>query len=334
MSATLPAGLASFPPLKGLHRIHQGKVRDTYALPHHPRHRLVLATDRISIYDFVLKADIQDKGKNLQALNVFWRLGPLKGFSSDLVAYGCGIDKYLPTELRGNPELQARASVVETLEMVPIEAIVRGYLTGSGLKPYREHHGVVCGQTLPLGLEDGDQLPSPLFTPSTKAEIGHDEHLPVAEVEKRYGHELVALAQLVYKQLSQYAATRGVILVDSKFEFGYGQDETGRRVLRLADEVGTPDSSRYWKQADWLARTRGQPPPAYDKQFVRNAGKLAGLHRLDPQKPEDVLQAHAFKLPAEVIAQTQQLYRQIFIILTGVTLEDFQRDQMGIRVSG
>lgn len=162
-------------PIAGLTRVHQGKVRDTYALPDHPDLMLVYASDRISVFDFVLPALVVQKGETLTALNVWWCDEVLRDvFPHDLVAFGPKIDVYLPETTRDNAKLWRRAVVVRKLEMLPIEAIVRGYLTGSGLASYQKT-GMVCGHILPNGLTDGSQLPRPIFTPSTKALVGHDE---------------------------------------------------------------------------------------------------------------------------------------------------------------
>lgn len=332
MSATLPARLALLPGFEGLDRQHQGKVRDTYLLPHHSDHRLPYATDRISIFDFVLDALVPQKGEILNALSIFWRIRILSDFAHDLAAYGAAIDEWLPTHLRGNLELQCRAVVVQRLDMIPVEAIVRRYLTGSGLTAYRDT-GMVCGHKLRGGLTDGSRLDRSLFTPTTKAEIGHDEHITAESVDKKYGNELGMLARLISDAVGAYAETHGVLLADTKLEFGWGRDKHGQRRLMVGDEIATPDSSRLWKRRQWLAAmSRGKAPTSFDKQVVRELGKLAGLHKLDPKLPEHVAQAHAFILPGEAIAQTKSIYRYIFWVLTGFKLEDFQRDMMGVAV--
>lgn len=313
--------------VSGLNLFSQGKVRDTYNLPGHPDNLLPVASDRISIFDFVLPALVQDKGAILTAMNVFWRKIVLDPSMQDLVASGSGIDAYLPKALQGDPELQKRALVVKKLEMLLFEAIVRGYLTGSGLKAYRDT-GKVCGHRLPEGLQDGSRLPcGTIFTPTTKAEIGHDEHVDVGSIALEYGGDLEYLSLQVYALAREIALSRGIIIADTKFE--WGRDSNGR--LRLGDEVITPDSSRLWDVKDWeRAMHEGRTPQPFDKQYARDWGKGHGVHERDPANPKDVAYVHGLEVPAEVLEQTTRLYRHIFWRLTGQKLEAFQRNQMGI----
>jgi len=310
-------------PLPGLSLLSQGKVRDTYGLPDYPDNLLPVASDRISIFDHVLAALVEGKGAILTAMNVFWRAEVLKGFEHDLVAFGTGIDKFLPEALRGRPELQARALVIRKLEMDPVERIVRGVLTGSSVEPYMET-GMVCGHRLPPGLHDGSKLPFSIFTPTTKEEEGHDVHITADSVAEKYGVMPERISLQAYTQAAEFAAGRGILLADTKFE-GVGSV--------IADEVLTPDSSRYWSIAAWIeAQKKGKLPQAYDKEFVRTWGKEIGINKRDPKKPEDVAWVHDQIVPQDVLAQTTRLYRYIFWRLTGMMLEWFQKEKMDIAV--
>jgi len=307
---------------------HRGKVRDTYLLPD-PALLFVVATDRVSIFDFVLPAVVPHKGALLTALTVFWLSEVLNDVPHHLVAYGRGIDEYLPPELRGNAELHKRALVVRKLKMVPIECIVRGYLTGSGLKSYEKNHHV-CGIPLPEGLHDGSRiLPAPIFTPTTKAESGHDEHVPTDEVIQRYGRWTRDRSLAYYQRLAEVAESKGLVLADTKFEFGEGGV--------LADEVGTPDSSRFW-DTDECARDSEQKksPPPFDKELVRSWGKqnvllrcgqdgLVSMPYLDPDNPAHVAFVHSRTVPDAVLNETTSRYRTVVQRLTGLTLEEFQK---------
>jgi phosphoribosylaminoimidazole-succinocarboxamide synthase len=313
----------------GLTSLHQGKVRDTYALPDEDL-MLVVATDRVSIFDFVLNCTIGAKGEILAALTVFWLTEILNGqVDHHLIAYGRNIDTYLPDDLEGMEELQRRALVVRKLKMLPVECIVRGYLTGSGLKSYKAEQQV-CGIRLPTGLHDGSQLPEPIFTPTTKAEVGHDEHLDARSVANTYGTDLGEASIRIYKTLAQYASGCGVILADTKFEFGQG--------LVLADEVGTPDSSRFWDRQEWEgAVADAKSPSPYDKQLVRDWGKTVqtpfGVDGIDSLKPENldhVRFIHEQVVPLSVQSETASRYHTVFERLVRNTLEGFQASKMGI----
>lgn len=305
-----------------LTRIHQGKVRDTYELPDNLL--LVVATDRISIFDFVLPATVADKGRILTALTVFWLTKVLSGTLNHLVHFGNKIDRCLPTSLRNTPKLQSRALVVKKLSMLPVECIVRGYLTGSGWNSY-QNDGQVCGIQLPKGLHDGSELPEPIFTPTTKAVEGHDKHLNASKVIKQYGDGLSQQSIAVYSTLANYAKQRNVILADTKFEFG--------EELTLADEVGTPDSSRFWNINEWkTAASQRKSPPPHDKQLVRDWGKKQGIHKLDPDNPTHLKQVAQLNVPADLLFQTTQTYHEIFADLTSQNLQDFTRDVMHVTV--
>jgi phosphoribosylaminoimidazole-succinocarboxamide synthase len=282
----------------GLERLAAGKVRDMYAAP--DGLLLVVASDRISAYDQVLPTPIPDKGRVLTALSVWWfeRL-------SDLVPHHLVSvdDPAIPAEWRG------RAMLVRRLEMLPVECVARGYLTGSGLAAYRDG-GAICGVPLPPGLTDGSRLPEPIFTPTTKAPVGvHDEAMTYPEVEAAIGPERAAqlreLTLAVYRRAAGIAAERGVLLADTKLEFGL--DAEG--VLTLGDEVLTPDSSRWWPADRWQP---GRPQPSYDKQFVRD---WLSAHWDRQGEPPPV--------PAEIVAQTRARYVEAYERITGSSFADW-----------
>ncbi len=317
-------------PIPGLELVRRGKVRDTYALPGHPDKMLVVAMDRLSIFDFVLPAFVRQKGEILTAMNIYWRKMLGDQFAHDLVAYGEKVDEYLPPELRGKG-LRKQASVVRRLKMCSCEAIVRGYLTGSGLKAYNKTRSV-CGQRLPSGLMDGDRLPFPIFAPSTKAKEGHDEHIVADSVAEMYSAQLERNSLQLFWVAQMFAQCKKIILADTKFEWGL-DPQTYKLVL--ADEVLTPDSSRFWDLAAWEKMQKSSmrsSPPSYDKQFVREWGKTQGIDSRDPCKPEDVEYVHGLEVPTEVIARTTQIYRYIFWRLTGEKLEAFQQEKMDLDV--
>ncbi|HVE30023.1 MAG TPA: phosphoribosylaminoimidazolesuccinocarboxamide synthase [Mycobacteriales bacterium] len=284
--------------MTGLERLAAGKVRDMYAAP--DGLLLVVASDRISAYDQVLPTPIPDKGRVLTALSVWWfeRL-------SDLVPHHLVSvdDPAIPAEWRG------RAMLVRRLEMLPVECVARGYLTGSGLAAYRDG-GAICSVPLPPGLTDGSRLPEPIFTPTTKAPVGaHDEAMTYPEVEAAIGPERAAqlreLTLAVYRRAAGIAAERGVLLADTKLEFGL--DAEG--VLTLGDEVLTPDSSRWWPADRWQP---GRPQPSYDKQFVRD-WLSAHWDRQGEPPP----------LPAEIVAQTRARYVEAYERITGSSFADW-----------
>jgi phosphoribosylaminoimidazole-succinocarboxamide synthase len=284
--------------LTALTRLSQGKVRDIYAVDDH--HLLIVTTDRLSAFDVVLPDPIPGKGEVLTKLSNFW-FGRTGGIVRNHLA-----DLPLEAVIRDPAERAAvatRATVVRRLKPLPIEAVVRGYLIGSGYKDYQAT-GKVCGIPLPAGLPLAAPLPEPLFTPATKAALGaHDENISFAECEKLVGADLArqvrSLATRVYGEGAAYARSRGIIIADTKFEFGL--DEAGN--LYLIDEVMTPDSSRFWPAAEY--RT-GVSPPSFDKQFVRDY-----LETLDWNK-----KAPGPRLPPDVIRRTTEKYRQALELLT------------------
>ncbi|GAB3352714.1 phosphoribosylaminoimidazolesuccinocarboxamide synthase [Amycolatopsis echigonensis] len=284
-------------------KIAAGKVRDLYAVG--DDHLLLVASDRISAYDFILDTPIPDKGRVLTAMSVFWfeQLSDL--VPNHLVAYD---DPRIPAEVRG------RALLVRRLDMLPVEAVARGYLTGSGYSDY-QRTGAVCGVELPEGLVEASKLPSPIFTPATKAAFGeHDENVSfdavVATIGAKRAEELREATLAVYRRGAEVAAKRGILLADTKFEFGV--DETG--ALVLADEVLTPDSSRYWPAEGYEP---GRVQPSFDKQYVRNwlTGPESGWDRESNVQPPP--------LPSEVVEATRARYVEAYERMTGLSLEDW-----------
>ena len=283
--------------LPGVVLVSRGKVRDIYEVGDK---LLIVATDRISAFDYILATGIPDKGRVLTQLSIFWF-----HFLADLVPnhfITANVDEY-PAPLAGfGDQLEGRSMLVQRARMVDVECVARGYLSGSGWKDYRQS-GSLCGIALPAGLVESSRLPEPIFTPATKAASGHDENIPYSEVEGRLGPELAARLRdttlAIYGRASEYAASRGIILADTKFEFGFVD---GR--LTLADEVLTPDSSRFWPAAQYMP---GGAQPSYDKQYVRDY--LESI-RWNKQPP-------APGLPPEVAARTSEKYREAHRLLTG-----------------
>ena len=271
--------------------LHSGKVRDMYDLG---GDLLMVASDRISTYDAVHPTPIPEKGKVLTGLSVLWF-----GLTKDIVPnHFLSATDGVPEEFRG------RGLRVRKLKMLPVECIVRGYITGSGWKDYKAN-GAISGIALPAGLQESEQFPEPLYTPSTKAEVGHDEAIDFDETVKLLGSEELAaqvrdVSIAVYKAVAEHARERGVILADTKFEFGL--DEDG--VLTLGDEVCTPDSSRFWP-ADSYAVGQGQP--SFDKQFVRDWATNSGWDK-NPPAPE---------IPQDIVEQTRERYVTAYEKLTG-----------------
>ncbi|HEX5091248.1 MAG TPA: phosphoribosylaminoimidazolesuccinocarboxamide synthase [Burkholderiales bacterium] len=287
--------------LKSLPRLGRGKVRDIYGVGDDKM--LIVTSDRLSAFDVVLPDPIPDKGRVLNEMANFW-FGKLGHIVPNQLT---GID---PETVVKDPaekaQVKGRSVVVKKLKPLPIEAVVRGYIIGSGWKDYQKT-GKVCGLALPQGLKQAQKLPEPIFTPATKAEEGHDENISFEEVEKLVGKDVAAkvrdISIRLYKEASEFAATKGIIIADTKFEFG--TDAKGN--LMLIDEVLTADSSRFWPADSYQV---GISPPSYDKQFVRDY-----LETLDWDKTPP-----APKLPTEVIARTSQKYREALEKLTGRSL--------------
>ena len=283
--------------------VKEGKVRELYDIGDQ---LIMVATDRISAFDYILKNTIPDKGKVLTQMSKFWF-----DYTKDIVPnHMISIDPADMPEFFRAPEYAGKSTLCRKLNMIPIECIVRGYITGSGWESYKEN-GTVCGITLPAGLKECEKLPEPIFTPSTKAEIGiHDENINfdqcVEVCEKAFpGHGADYAAKIrdytiaLYRKCADYALGRGIIIADTKFEFGV--DEAGNVVL--ADEMLTPDSSRFWPLEGYEA---GHGQPSFDKQFVRNWLKA------NPDSD--------FHLPEDVVAKTSAKYREAFTMITGKDL--------------
>jgi phosphoribosylaminoimidazole-succinocarboxamide synthase len=288
--------------IKSLPLLGRGKVRDMYAVG--DDHLLIVTTDRLSAFDVVLPDPIPDKGRVLNELSNFWfrKLGHIVPNHLDGVAPD--------TVVKGGDEaaqVKGRSVVARKLKPLPVEAVVRGYLIGSGWKDYQKT-GAVCGIPLPKGLRQADKLPEVIFTPATKAEVGaHDENISFAEVEKMIGKDLAAKVREVsirlYREAADFARERGIIIADTKFEFG--TDAKGNLVL--IDEALTADSSRFWPVAEYRP---GSSPPSFDKQYVRDYLETLAWNKTPP----------APRLPAEVIAKTSDKYREALRRLTGQEL--------------
>jgi phosphoribosylaminoimidazole-succinocarboxamide synthase len=283
--------------IKSLPRIGKGKVRDIYAVG--ADKMLIVASDRLSAFDVVLPDPIPDKGRVLNQMANFWfeKLGHV--VPNQLT----GIDPETVVKPEERAQVKGRSVVVKKLKPLPIEAVVRGYIIGSGWKDYQKT-GKVCGIELPKGLQQAQKLPQPIFTPATKAETGHDENITFEECAQRIGRPLAEKVREVsirlYQEAADYAATKGIIIADTKFEFGL--DDQNRPVL--IDEVLTADSSRFWPADSYRV---GISPPSYDKQFVRDYLESLTWDKTPP----------APKLPEDVIARTSQKYRDALERLTG-----------------
>jgi phosphoribosylaminoimidazole-succinocarboxamide synthase len=288
----------------GYEHVHSGKVRDLYRAPDGAL--IMVASDRISAFDFVLRTPIPDKGRILTAMSMWW-FAQLRPLVANHLLDPDGPD--LPAQWAG------RATRCAQLEMLPVEAVARGYLAGSGLLDYRAT-GAVCGISLPPGLVDGDRLPEPIFTPATKAALGeHDENVSfdavVATVGADQAAQLRTLTLAVYARAAELAAERGIILADTKFEFGR---RPGEPDLVLADEVLTPDSSRFWPADQWQP---GHAQPSFDKQYVRDwlLSPASGWDRGSGAAPPP--------LPVDVVAATRERYLEAYERLTGLSFADW-----------
>jgi phosphoribosylaminoimidazole-succinocarboxamide synthase len=283
--------------LPGFELHGRGKVRDVYRVDNRI---LFIATDRISAFDYVLPTGIPDKGRVLTQLSIFWfdflrELTPTHFLTADIEQY--------PESLRPfADQLAGRSMLVKRANMVEIECVARGYISGSGWKEYKSQ-GTVCGIRLPAGLRESDKLPEPIFTPATKAQTGHDENVSFEHVVSLIGHDLAArlrdLTLEIYTRAAKYAETRGIIIADTKFEFGFVGEE-----LVLGDEVLTPDSSRFWPAETYKP---GGAQVSFDKQYVRDYLEEIRWDKNPPAPP----------LPEEVAAKTGEKYRQAYQVLTG-----------------
>jgi phosphoribosylaminoimidazole-succinocarboxamide synthase len=288
----------------GLTHLHSGKVRELYRTS--DGRLLMVASDRISAYDHVLRPEIPDKGRILTAMTVWW-FGRLEGLVRNHMQ--SVDDALIPAQWRG------RAMLCQPLEMVPVEAVARGYLAGSGLADYRAS-GAICGVALPPGLVDGDRLREPIFTPATKAELGaHDENVTYETVAATVGAQTAArirdLTLAIYRRAADLAAERGILLADTKLEFG--RDPVSGELV-LADEVLTPDSSRFWPADQWEP---GRTQPSFDKQYVRDwlTSPDSGWDRAADQPPPE--------LPEHVVAATRARYVEAYERLTGLSFDDW-----------
>lgn len=284
-------------------KIAAGKIRELYAVD--DEHLLLVTSDRISAYDVVFDTPIPDKGRVLTAMSVFWFSLLSDVLPNHLISYE---DERIPAEVRG------RALLVRRLAMLPFEAVARGYLTGTGLADYRAR-GTVCGVELPPGLTDSSRLPEPIFTPATKADRGsHDENIAfsdvVGQLGRRRAEEVREATLAVYRRGAEFAAERGILLADTKLEFGIDSDGN----LVLADEVLTPDSSRYWPAGGYALDS---PQPSFDKQPLRDwlTSPASGWHRRDrPGAPP---------LPEDIVAATRARYIESYERITGRSLQDW-----------
>ncbi len=286
--------------LDDLRLIHRGKVRDTYDLGDS---LLMVATDRLSAFDWVLPTPIPDRGKVLTSLSVYWFHKLRDIVPNHLI--NDGSDGW-PEELRPySDQLDKRAMIVRRAKRIDYECVVRGYITGSGWAEYQEH-GTLAGKPLPEGLRDGDRLPEPVFTPARKNEEGHDENISVETLENEVGRELATrlgdISVRLYQAGLEHASERGIILADTKFEFGFVDGE-----LTLIDEALTPDSSRFWLKSEYQP---GRSQPSLDKQFVRDWLSGSGWDKNSPP-PE---------LPADVVEATRSRYLEAYRLITGEEL--------------
>ena len=283
--------------LPGIPLVARGKVRDIYEAG---EHLLIVATDRISAFDYVLSPGIPRKGEVLNRISLFWfdylrDVIPNHVVTADVSEY--------PRQLRQyRDQLEGRSVLVRRAEMFPVECVARGYLSGSGWKDYQAT-GAICGIPIPPGLKESDPLPEPIFTPATKADTGHDENIPFEQAMGVVGSDMAeklrSITLDIYRRASAYASEKGIIIADTKFEFGLVNGE-----LILADEVLTPDSSRFWPADSWAP---GGPQPSYDKQFVRDYLELT---RWNKQPPAPVL-------PDDVVRRTSEKYMEAYRLLTG-----------------
>ena len=292
--------------LPGIHFLNRGKVRDLYEVG---GQLLLIATDRLSAFDVVLPTPIPDKGRVLTQLSLFWF-----NLLRDVIPNHVVTATEFPAELAPyRVQLEGRAMLCKRTTPLPIECVVRGYLSGSGWKDYRAT-GKICGIALPSGLRESERLPEPIFTPSTKATTGHDENISFDDAVLRIGGELAenvrSISLEIYRRAAAYAEPRGIILADTKFEFGLiRKDGSGPSTglggtLIWIDEALTPDSSRFWPADGYQP---GCAQPSYDKQYVRDYLERIGWNK-QPPGPE---------LPADVVARTREKYREAYIQLTG-----------------
>ena len=283
--------------IPGVNLAARGKVRDVYSVD---ERLVIVATDRISAFDYILPTGIPDKGKVLTQLSIFWfdflrDLTPTHFLSANVDDYPAPLPDF-------RDQLEGRSMLVKRAKMIEIECVARGYISGSGWKEYKQQ-GTVCGIKLPAGLKESDKLPEPIFTPASKAQTGHDENISFERVVSLVGEDLARrlrdLTLAIYDRASRYAETKGIIIADTKFEFGFVGDE-----LVLGDEVLTPDSSRFWPADTYQP---GGPQYSFDKQFVRDYLESIHWTKQPPAPP----------LPQDVAAKTGEKYRQAYKEITG-----------------
>ena len=286
--------------LPGVERYARGKVRDVYSAGDH---LVIIATDRLSAFDYVLPTPIPDKGRVLTAMTLFW----LEQFK-DIVPnhfVSANVSDYPPEFHAYRDQLEGRSMLVHRAKMLEVECVARGYVSGSGWKDYKRDRNI-CGIALPAGLSESSQLPAPIFTPASKAQSGHDENISFETVAGQIGEPLAAklrdLTLAIYQRAASYADTRGIIIADTKFEFGFAGEQ-----LVLADEVLTPDSSRFWPRASYQP---GGPQPSFDKQYVRDYLESIQWDKRPP----------APALPPDVMERTSEKYREAYRVLTGKSL--------------
>ncbi|MES1260528.1 MAG: phosphoribosylaminoimidazolesuccinocarboxamide synthase [Acidobacteriota bacterium] len=286
--------------LPGIERVASGKVRDVYAVGDD---LLIVATDRISAFDCILPQGIPGKGRVLTQMSLFW-FDLLRDLTPNHLI-SAAVDEY-PAHLQAfSDQLEGRSMLVKRCRMEPVECVARGYVSGSGWKDYKAT-GSICGIPLPAGLRESDRLPEPIFTPASKAETGHDENISFEAAAATVGRDTAALLRdltlRIYARAAEHAESRGIILADTKFEFGWHRGE-----LLLGDEVLTPDSSRYWPRADYAP---GGPQKSFDKQFVRDYLETLTWNKQPPAPP----------LPQDVIEKTSEKYHEAYRRITGLTL--------------
>ncbi len=294
------SGVITTTSLPGVERVASGKVRDVYATGND---LLIVATDRISAFDCILPQGIPGKGRVLTQMSLFWfdllrDIVPNHLITAEIDAYPSALAPF-------RDQIEGRSMLVKRCRMEPIECVARGYVSGSGWKDYKST-GAICGIPLPAGLRESDRLPEPIFTPASKAESGHDENISfettVSVVGRETAERLRDLTLRIYAKAASYAESRGIILADTKFEFGWNDDE-----LLLADEVLTPDSSRFWQGNDYVP---GRPQKSFDKQFVRDYLETLDWDKRPPAPP----------LPPDVVEKTAQKYVDAYTRLTGRSL--------------
>jgi phosphoribosylaminoimidazole-succinocarboxamide synthase len=316
-----------------LEPIHSGKVRDTYRVfgPNGELWRLIIVTDRRSIFDFKLDFTVPGVGEILNATNIFFRRKMNEvNIAHDMIACGSGLDVFLPEELRNLPDLQKRGMLVKELQMYPVECVARNYLTGSGWDIYSnpKSQRLLCGHLLPQGLSNGSALDKMLFTPTTKATIGHDLPLDVGVVRHDYptlGDDTLKLFNFVDEFVKK---TNRFMWVDGKAEGGIDPD-TGMFVW--GDELGSFDSCRVWVTNEYRRVWPEKVPSSYDKEILRNWGREMGIKELDPTSDEDKKLVLSMKAPEEVIKTSRMRALEFFYSLTNLSCADFQRVKMLIR---